>query len=901
MASIARFEVRVSTQAETLASAYVSKLQWPVFACHWPIFSGDKVRCSCSQGAQCGSIGKHPISQVAPHGVKSAILDAETAATTWAKYPSANIAGVMGRPRDPGDGQGLGGCGAIAIDVDNKPDKGKFGEEELDELERRFGKLPDTWRQRTGSGGEHIFLACPPDPWRITNRCGLTIKKGGEPFKARAIDVRGEDGYVMLAPTLHATGKPYAFLLGNRPLEVPLAPIPEGWLEVLAVRDGQRPHASAAPDLQGLPEERIRVKRARAYVRRMPEAISGQNGHAALFAAAVTLVRGFVLPEPVVWDLLLEEYNPRCSPPWSEREITHKINQALVRSSRPWGFAFEGDEQRDREHRAKRATALLSQAGPVMSKPQREVLEQVAATGDAEPPEGPPSGEGDGDEPPPAFLFRRGDETELAQAVRSRIDSSDRPLIFDEGHFWRYGGDAQGTWEKVADERVVKFVSDYARHGAVVHDAVENKQKFLRVSASSAKGASTLLRAQLVAQGEGKDALHFENAWRGVAFANVFVRLNLNTGEIEPVAHHRSHMCRYVFPFSYRPEAPRVRLFEFLDSIFADCDEFERLSRQALLQEYLGACLFGIAPRYEACLVLHGFGSNGKSQVLTLARACFPPNSTTSLPPQLWGVQFQLVPLVGALGNFCDEIPSSDIANSMRFKAIVSGQEQHCDRKNRDPMKFKPIAGHIFSANELPSTVDFSKGFFSRFMLLCFTREFDREGGQGVERDIGSRIAREEREGLVAWAIEGAARLVRNNAFTTPGSSRAALEAWKADVDPVRRFVLEHDPVVRQALWPTGHGWRAADMFRRFKEWCVENGFAQMTSAKFGRRLVALGLVDRVEYRDGNAYKYKPAIARDLVNADKLAEERDAQRAAALDAQAEAAYGAWSESSWPQA
>ncbi len=888
-------------RAEATLAAYVERLNWPIFPCHWPLFVGSKARCSCSLGEKCGSIGKHPIAEIAPNGCKSALLDVAAVKAAWRKFPQANVAGVMGRPRDPGDGQGLGGCGAIAIDVDTKPAQGKFGEEELDELERRFGKLPDTWRQRSGSGGEHIFLACPPLPWRIANRCGLMVRGEGEPFKAKAIDVRGEDGYVMLAPTVHETGKPYAFMLGNRPIEVPLAPIPEGWLQLLAVREGERPHASAGPDIEGLPAEKVRVRRAKAYLRKMPEAISGSGGHNALFSAAVTLVRGFVLPEPIVWDLLLEEYNPRCSPPWSEREISHKINQAVVRSTKPWGYAFAEDEEREKAHRAKQAGALVARAGSALSEGQRELLEHFARTGEEPPPpsEPPSSSPPSGDGAPPPFLFRRGDETELAQAVKTRLHSDDQPLIYDEGHFWRYAGDRAGVWQQIPDERVIKLVSDYARHGAVVHDPVEAKQRFLRVSASSAKGAASLLRSELIA--DANEAHRFEKAWRGVAFDNVFVRLNTQTGDIDPVAHHRTHMCRFAFPFAYNPKAPRDRLYEFLDAIFGDCDEQERLMRQALLQEYLGACLFGIATKYEACLVLYGFGSNGKSQVLTLARACFPPNSTVSLPPQLWGVQFQIAPLMGSLGNFCDEIPSSDIANSMRFKAIVSGQPQHCDRKNRDAITFAPVAGHIFSANELPSTVDFSKGFFSRFLLLCFTRDFDRRGGHNVERDIGARIAREEREGLVSWAIEGAARLVRNNAFTLPHSSTHALEDWKTDVDPVRRFVLERDASVRAALWPTGAGWRASEMYKKFKEYTADNGFAQMTSAKFGRRLMALGLVERVEYRDGNAYRYKPEVAHEIAVADQLALERDARRAAIVDAPPSDVYVERPIDEWPSA
>lgn len=68
-------------------------------------------------------------------------------------------------------------------------------------------------------------------------------------------------------------------------------------------------------------------ERARKYICRMPEAVSGQHGHDACFRVAIALVRGFQLDDSDAMTLL-EEFNARCAPPWSERELAHKIKQA---------------------------------------------------------------------------------------------------------------------------------------------------------------------------------------------------------------------------------------------------------------------------------------------------------------------------------------------------------------------------------------------------------------------------------------------------------------------------------------------------------------------------------------------------------------------------------------------
>ena len=66
------------------------------------------------------------------------------------------------------------------------------------------------------------------------------------------------------------------------------------------------------------------IERARRYVAKCPAAISGQGGHDATYHVAAVLVHGFALGEPDAL-ALLSEYNRGCVPPWSERELRHKI------------------------------------------------------------------------------------------------------------------------------------------------------------------------------------------------------------------------------------------------------------------------------------------------------------------------------------------------------------------------------------------------------------------------------------------------------------------------------------------------------------------------------------------------------------------------------------------------
>jgi hypothetical protein len=79
--------------------------------------------------------------------------------------------------------------------------------------------------------------------------------------------------------------------------------------------------------------------RAIAYLAALPPAISGSGGHSQTYAAATALVHGFGLEPDRALAILAAEYNPRCSPPWSDRELQHKINQAATKPhDRPFGW-----------------------------------------------------------------------------------------------------------------------------------------------------------------------------------------------------------------------------------------------------------------------------------------------------------------------------------------------------------------------------------------------------------------------------------------------------------------------------------------------------------------------------------------------------------------------------------
>ncbi len=80
-----------------------------------------------------------------------------------------------------------------------------------------------------------------------------------------------------------------------------------------------------------------RKARALRYLEKKEPAISGSQGHMAAWSAVLSVVRGLDLDEASALEVL-GPWNARCEPPWSERELRHKVSDALSKAKADPGF-----------------------------------------------------------------------------------------------------------------------------------------------------------------------------------------------------------------------------------------------------------------------------------------------------------------------------------------------------------------------------------------------------------------------------------------------------------------------------------------------------------------------------------------------------------------------------------
>ncbi len=271
----------------------------------------------------CKPRGKKPLT---PHGFKDATTDREVIQSWWKRWPNANIGLVTGAE-----------SGLFVLDVD-----GPAGAESLANLQDVFETLPETATQRTGGGGRHILFKHHGYP------IGNTAGKLGP-----GLDTRGDGGYIVVTPSMHASGNAYAWEECYAPDEIDLAPVPPFLVKLLQTKASRSDR-----QLQDGEWERFRL----------PERIPSGQRNDVLFRHACSSWQRGKSREDVVAEVFAAD-KALCSPPLQTSQAGYTELLKLVASATSY----------DREKARKQNTALKEGVAPYFDHTEVDVAEGVAA------------------------------------------------------------------------------------------------------------------------------------------------------------------------------------------------------------------------------------------------------------------------------------------------------------------------------------------------------------------------------------------------------------------------------------------------------------------------------------------------------------------------------------------
>lgn len=200
----------------------------------------------------------------------------------WHRWPDANVGIVTGKV-----------SGLVVVDADKK-------------AEHLISKLPETGlKSRTGSGWFHYFYSYPPNTEHVPN----VVRKDG-------FDVRGDGGYVVAPPSLHESGRRYAWLADTAKR---LPPVPSVAFE--EPKEGPNSNGNG----QHKPNDGNWLSR-----------IMDGVGHGERNDAATRLA-GYYFSKHMPFDVVLsniELWNERNDPPLTERELVTTLRSVFGKESR---------------------------------------------------------------------------------------------------------------------------------------------------------------------------------------------------------------------------------------------------------------------------------------------------------------------------------------------------------------------------------------------------------------------------------------------------------------------------------------------------------------------------------------------------------------------------------------
>jgi P4 family phage/plasmid primase-like protien len=289
-------------------------------------------------------------------------------------------------------------------------------------------------------------------------------------------------------------------------------------------------------------------------------------------------------------------------------------------------------------------------------------------------------------------------------------------------------------------------------------------------------------------------------------------------------------------PVAPDPAASRVRWLTFLgEALVHDASAID------VVQELFGYCLLGDC-RFEAFFLLYGEANTGKSTVAETLHGLLGAANVSALPLDRLGEPFALADLVGKLANVVFDGGDIRCEAEGTFKALVSGEPVEVNQKHRPVRTMRLTAKHVFLANVLPSFADSSSGIWRRLILVPFERVCPPDA-----RDPRLKhTLRAELPGIVHWALEGLARLLRQGGFTRCPRGELLAAEHRTECNPVALF-LEEECVPD----PGGRVGRRR-LYDRFRAWADAGGHGKpLSRTKFHRAVAAIHPQPEAEVREG--------------------------------------------------
>lgn len=314
--------------------------------------------------------------------------------------------------------------------------------------------------------------------------------------------------------------------------------------------------------------------------------------------------------------------------------------------------------------------------------------------------------------------------------------------------------------------------------------------------------------------------------------------VSLRDGRLGP--HYRGAYMTKSASASPKGDCPTWR--QFLDTITGGDAEL-----QAYLQRVAGYCLTGDI-REHALFFAHGTGANGKSVFVNTLTEILGDYAQTAGMDLFMDSRndrhpTELADLRGARLVVANETEQGRRWAESRIKSLTGGDRIRARFMRQDFFEYSPQFKLMVVGNHRPSIRNLDEAMRRRLQLIPFAVTIPQE-----KRDqrLPQRLL-EERDGILAWAVEGCL-LWQTEGLNPPDCVRAATEEYFEAEDAVARW-LEENCELGDKREST-----SADLFADWSQWCFSNGEAQGTQRRLTETLKGRGFAP-TRTRDARGFR----------------------------------------------
>lgn len=419
-----------------------------------------------------------------------------------------------------------------------------------------------------------------------------------------------------------------------------------------------------------------------------------------------------------------------------------------------------------------------------------------------------------------------------------RHNSTSEALVYDQTRYWCWDGI---VWRSLGGEQSTDALA------STLHRWQREEKMWLRPTKKDDEGKPYILSSnqqraiiahtRIPAQRPG----FFDNAPVGIAFGDVFVRVDGRKLAFEPSGPHQRQ--RHVYPWPYDPEAAAPETDARLREILKGDTEVDTEARVRLWWQFCGAAITGIAPRFMRALVLLGRKGSGKSTLAEILTAVMPKESVGSVSPHDFGDDRKTVAFANMRLNVVGELRhEKPIINHTVVKSVIGGEILTARDVYRSAVSLRPRAAHLWCANRVPSVPGVDGSWWDRMMLMQCKQSF--RGSTHEELGLAQKLVEAELPGIVRRALQGAEELLVHGRYQIPLSSEEDLQLlWIGNADSVALFLQEVcEDCSGEAAWNWALG---GDVHAAFLRWASLRKHSEMSHHELLERLQSRGVTKK--------------------------------------------------------